>query len=182
MWFPLKKYNVAPVATIAEIENFLSQRCSSLLSLPSLLPLNSVFPYIATVAETRFSTTVATGAIIWKPGLSETMWCLIGFHGNDSQINDVTYGRPLGFLNVQILFKFEFLYLVSTTCTYIFQSAIQNIKGSIRWFQKFQQNRFHFNCSSYGVTQSLKCIYPREGGGGYSLYSNDRDDQSFLVL
>ena len=63
----IKKYTVAPVATIAEIEIFLSQRCSSL---PSLLSLNSVFPYIATVAETRFSTTVAivaTGAIIWKP-------------------------------------------------------------------------------------------------------------------
>ena len=44
MWFPLKKYTVA---TIAEIEIFLSQRCLSLLSLPSLLSLNSVFPYIA---------------------------------------------------------------------------------------------------------------------------------------
>ena len=45
---------------------------SSPLSLSSLLSsLKSVFPYIATVAETRFSTTaaiVATGAIIWKPG------------------------------------------------------------------------------------------------------------------
>ena len=72
MWFPFKKIQIAPVATIAEIEIFLSQRCLSLLSLPSLLSLNSVFPYIATVAETRFSTTVAivaTGAIIWKPGL-----------------------------------------------------------------------------------------------------------------
>ena len=70
MWFPFKKIQIAPVATIAEIEIFLSQRCLSLLSLPSLLSLNSVFPYIATVAETRFSTTVAiaaTGAIIWKP-------------------------------------------------------------------------------------------------------------------
>ena len=77
MWFPLKKYTVAPVATIAEIEIFLSQRCSSLLSLPSLLSLNSVFPYISTVAETRFSTTgaiVVTGAIIWKPGLSKKVW------------------------------------------------------------------------------------------------------------
>ena len=42
--------------------------------------------------------------------LSETKWCLIGFHGNDSQINDVTDCRHLGFLNFQILFKFEFLY------------------------------------------------------------------------
>ena len=38
--------------------------------------------------------------------LSETTWCLIGFHGNNSQINDVTGGRHLGFSNFQILFKF----------------------------------------------------------------------------
>ena len=25
--------------------------------------------------------------------LSETTWCLIGFHGNDNQINGVTGGR-----------------------------------------------------------------------------------------
>ena len=31
--------------------------------------------------------------------LSETTLCLIGFHGNSSQINDVTGGRHLGFLN-----------------------------------------------------------------------------------
>ena len=71
-WFPLTKYTVAAVATAAEIEIFLSQRRSSSLSYLSLLSLKSVFPYIATVAETRFSTTaaiVATGAIIWKPGL-----------------------------------------------------------------------------------------------------------------
>ena len=43
--------------------------------------------------------------------LSETTWCLIGFHGNNSQINDVTDGRHLGFLNFQILFKFLLLYL-----------------------------------------------------------------------
>ena len=42
---------------------------------------------------------------------SETTWCLISFHGNDSQINDVIGGRNLGFLNFQILFKCEFLYL-----------------------------------------------------------------------
>ena len=29
--------------------------------------------------------------------LSETTWCLIGFHGNNSQINDVTGGHHLGF-------------------------------------------------------------------------------------
>ena len=43
--------------------------------------------------------------------LSETMWCLIGFHGNNSQINDVTGGRHLEFSNFQILFKFSLLYL-----------------------------------------------------------------------
>ena len=31
--------------------------------------------------------------------LSETTWCLIGFHGNNSQVNDVTVGRHLGFSN-----------------------------------------------------------------------------------
>ena len=39
------------------------------------------------------------------------MWCLIGFHGNNSQINDVTGGRQLGFSNFQILLKFSLLYL-----------------------------------------------------------------------
>ena len=39
--------------------------------------------------------------------LSKTTWCLIGFHGNNSQINDVTGGRILGFSNFQILFKFS---------------------------------------------------------------------------
>ena len=43
--------------------------------------------------------------------LSETTWCLIGFHGNDSQINDDNDDRHLGFLNSQILFKFSVLYL-----------------------------------------------------------------------
>ena len=43
--------------------------------------------------------------------LSETTWCLIGFHGNNSQIYDVTGGRHLGFSNFQILFKFSLLYL-----------------------------------------------------------------------
>ena len=43
--------------------------------------------------------------------LSETTWCLIGLHGNNSQINDVTVGRHLGFSNVQILFKFSLFYL-----------------------------------------------------------------------
>ena len=40
--------------------------------------------------------------------LSETTWCLIGFHGKNSQINDVTGGRHLGFSNFQILFNFHF--------------------------------------------------------------------------
>ena len=43
--------------------------------------------------------------------LSETSRCLIGFHGNNSQINDATGGRQLGFSNFQILFKFSLLYL-----------------------------------------------------------------------
>ena len=43
--------------------------------------------------------------------LSKTTWCLIGFHGNNSQINDVTGGRQLGFSNFQILFKFSLLFL-----------------------------------------------------------------------
>ena len=43
--------------------------------------------------------------------LSETMWCLIGFHGNNSQINDITGGRHLGFSNFQILLKFSLFYL-----------------------------------------------------------------------
>ena len=37
--------------------------------------------------------------------LSETTSCLIGLYGNDSQINDVTGGRHLGFLN------FEFIHI-----------------------------------------------------------------------
>ena len=43
--------------------------------------------------------------------LSETTWCLIGFHGNNSQINDVTGGHHLGFSNFQILFKFSLFYV-----------------------------------------------------------------------
>ena len=43
--------------------------------------------------------------------LSETTWCLIGFYGNNSQINDVTRGRHLGFSNFQVLFKFSLLNL-----------------------------------------------------------------------
>ena len=46
--------------------------------------------------------------------LSETTWCLICFHGNNAQINDVTGDRHLRFLNFQILFKFSFLYLKLT--------------------------------------------------------------------
>ena len=37
--------------------------------------------------------------------LSDTIWCLIGFHGNYSYINDVTSGRHLGFKSFQISFK-----------------------------------------------------------------------------
>ena len=46
--------------------------------------------------------------------ISALTWCLIGFHGNNSQINDVTGGRHLGFLNFQILFKFSLLYFKMT--------------------------------------------------------------------
>ena len=42
--------------------------------------------------------------------LSKITWCLIGFHGNNSQINDVTGGRHLGFSNSQIFVQiFTFL-------------------------------------------------------------------------
>ena len=43
--------------------------------------------------------------------LSETTWCLIGFHGKNCQINDVTRGHHFGLLSFQILFKFSLLYL-----------------------------------------------------------------------
>ena len=46
--------------------------------------------------------------------LNETTWCLIGFHDNNIQINDVTGDRHLGFLNFQILFKLSLLYLKLT--------------------------------------------------------------------
>ena len=39
--------------------------------------------------------------------LCVTTWSLIVFHGNNSQINDVTGGRHLGFLNFQILSNFH---------------------------------------------------------------------------
>ena len=51
--------------------------------------------------------------------LSETMWCLICFHGNNSQINDVAGGRHLGFSNFQILFKFSLFYLRLTGKQYL---------------------------------------------------------------
>ena len=40
--------------------------------------------------------------------LSETTWCLIGLYGNRSYTNGITNGRNLGFLNFQILLKFDF--------------------------------------------------------------------------
>ena len=43
--------------------------------------------------------------------LNETTWCIIGLHGSNSQIYDVTGGCYLGFLNFEILFKFSLLYL-----------------------------------------------------------------------
>ena len=59
---------------MAKIEIFLSQRWLLLPSLPLLLSLKSVFPYIANVVKTRFMMTaamVATVAIIWKPGFEQ---------------------------------------------------------------------------------------------------------------
>ena len=48
------------------------------------------------------------------------LYCqVIGFHGNNSQINDVTGGRHLGFSNFQILFKFSLLYLRLTGKQYL---------------------------------------------------------------
>ena len=43
--------------------------------------------------------------------LSKTTWCLIGFHGNNSQTIYVIGGRYLGFSNFQTLFKFSLFYL-----------------------------------------------------------------------
>ena len=51
--------------------------------------------------------------------LGETTWCLIGFHGNKSQINDVTGDRHLVFLNFRILFKFSLLYFKMTRKQYL---------------------------------------------------------------
>ena len=46
--------------------------------------------------------------------LNETTWCLIDFHGSNSQINDVTGGRHLGFLKFQTLINFSLLYFELT--------------------------------------------------------------------
>ena len=51
--------------------------------------------------------------------LSKTTWCLVGFHGNNSQIDNVTGGRHLGFSNFQILFKFSLLCLRLTGKQYL---------------------------------------------------------------
>ena len=56
--------------------------------------------------------------------LSETTWYLIGFHGNNSKINDVTCGHHLGFLNVQVLFKFLILYFKMTRKQHL---AVENL-------------------------------------------------------
>ena len=48
--------------------------------------------------------------------LSETTWCLIGFHGNNRHISDVTGGRHLGFSNFQILFnRLVWLFAINRT-------------------------------------------------------------------
>ena len=46
--------------------------------------------------------------------LSETTWCIIGLHGNNSKKNDISGGRHLGFLNFQILFNFSLLHFKMT--------------------------------------------------------------------
>ena len=51
--------------------------------------------------------------------LSKIASCLVGFHANNSKINDITGGRRLGFLNFQILFKFLFLYFKMTRKEYL---------------------------------------------------------------
>ena len=60
--------------------------------------------------------------------LSETTWCLIGFHGNNSQIDDVTGGRHLGFSNFQILFKFSLLYLKMTRKQHLAVEIHKNVR------------------------------------------------------
>ena len=58
----------------------------------------------------------------------ETTWCLIGFYGNNSQINVVTGGRHRpGFLNFQIFFIFE-LSTKNGEKTLFSDSNIQNCK------------------------------------------------------
>ena len=59
--------------------------------------------------------------------LNETTWYRIGFHGNNSQINDVTFGRHPGFLDFQILFKFSVLYFKMTRKQHL---AIENLQNS----------------------------------------------------
>ena len=41
--------------------------------------------------------------------LSAATWCLIGFNGNHSYINDVASGRHFEFLKFQILFQFKLI-------------------------------------------------------------------------
>ena len=46
--------------------------------------------------------------------LSETTWCLIVFHGNNSQINDVKAAAILDFQILRFCFKFSLLYFKMT--------------------------------------------------------------------
>ena len=57
----------------------------------------------------------------------EITWCVIGFHGNRSHINDVTSGSYLGFSNFQIFFIFE-LNTENSEKTTLDDSNLQNCK------------------------------------------------------
>ena len=87
--------------------------------------------------------------------LNETRWCLTGFHGNNNQINDVTGGRHLGFLNFQILFKLSLLYLRLT--------EKQHLAVEVHETQKEH---------SYRVDGLInECVCVGGGGGGGRLIS-----------
>ena len=85
--------------------------------------------------------------------LNESRWCLTGFHGNNNQINDVTGGRLLGFLNFQILFKFSLLYLRLT--------EKQHLAVEIHETQKEHSYRVD------GLINECVCVC---GGGGGAAY------------
>ena len=81
--------------------------------------------------------------------LSVTSWCLIGFHGNNRQINDVMGSRHLGFFNFQILFKFSLVYLRLTRKQHL-AVEIHEI-GRIHCFssEKLKFCRQHADCVTF---------------------------------